>query len=489
MERKFLKFSIRNLFIIILFGGIFYFSLRPIVDPDFWWHLRTGQLIEQTRSIPKIDLFSYTASGKQWLTHEWLSEYIIYNFFRIGGTGLLILFFSTVITVSFMFVYLRCPDESKPYLAGFSVLLGALTSMPVWGVRPQMLTLLLTSIFLFLLDHYRRNEDFRTLIPLPFLTILWVNLHAGYILGIAIEIIYLTGYFVEIIYQNKIKRAEFNVKPFWILFFIIIISILSATLNPAGFRILSYPFLTLTDSAMQAYINEWFSPDFHQIFWQPFTLMLLALIGIGMIGKKPISITKIFLSLIFCYGALRSLRNIPLFAVVASPILAEQLTGLIHLKLTPQKQNNSIHVISIAAIFLLSAILGQRFIQINANQQKAEESPFPKAAAEWIIENKPRGKMFNAYNFGGYLIWKLYPEYQVYIDGRADLYGKDFVTNYMDIYTSKPGWEQKLDDDNIDFVFIESDSILAKVLRQSTTWQKSYEDKTSMIFLRKENLS
>ena len=480
-----MKLTIRNLFIIILFGGIFYFTLRPVVDPDFWWHLQTGKLIVQTRTIPKVDLFSFTAGGNQWLTHEWLSELLIFKSFRIGGYGLLILIFSAIETVTFIFVYLRCPTKSKPYIAGFSVLLGALTSMPIWGVRPQMLTLLFTSFFLFLLDRFLKNEDFKTLIPLPLVTILWANLHAGFILGIVLEIIFLAGYLFNIIIRRYHKKEEINIKPFWILFAIILISIFSAAINPAGFRILSYPFLTLTDSAMQAFIREWFSPDFHQTYWQPFAMMLLALIGIGMTGKHPISITKIMLSLIFGYGALRSLRNIPLFAVVVSPILAEQLTGLIQLKLKPQKQSNPIHLISIAAIILISVIIGQRFIQTNANQQKAEESAFPKAAADWIIENKPEGKMFNAYNFGGYLIWRLYPKYQVYIDGRADLYGKDFVTNYMDIYTSKPGWENKLADDEIHFVFIESDSILAKVLRQSPAWEILYEDKLGVIFLRK----
>ena len=243
-----------------------------------------------------------------------------------------------------------------------------------------------------------------------------------------------------------INKVEFNAKPFWILFIILIVSILSAALNPAGFRILSYPFLTLTDSAMQAYIREWFSPDFHQIY--------LAAVCIDASCNNrhrddretvPYQLQKSCCRSFLVMAPLDPLRNIPLFAVVVTPILAEQLTGLIHLKLKPQKQSNSIHLISIAAIILLSVIIGQRFIQTNANQQKAEELAFPKAAADWIIENKPEGKMFNAYNFGGYLIWKLYPEYQVYIDGRADLYGTDFVTNYMDIYTSKPGWEKKLD--------------------------------------------
>jgi len=180
-----MKISLRNLFLIILFSSIFYLSLRPIIDQDFWWHLRTGQLMEQTKAILRVDPFSWTARGNPWITHEWLSELFIYQIFELGSYQLLTITFSLLITASLGFSYLRCPPESKPYVAGFSLLLVAIASGPLWGVRPQMITLLFTSLFLYLLDRYRRNGQLRTLTPIPLIMLLWVNLHAGYILGIA----------------------------------------------------------------------------------------------------------------------------------------------------------------------------------------------------------------------------------------------------------------------------------------------------------------
>jgi len=483
-----LKFTIRNLFLIVLFCGIFYLSLRPIVDPDFWWHLRTGQLIDQTQEVPHADPFSFTVNAKQWVTHEWLSELFIFESFKLGGYGLLIFIFSGVITASFLFAYLRCSKESKPYVAGFTLLLGAITSAPIWGVRPQMFTLLFTSIFLFLLDRYRRNGNFRNLIPIPMITILWVNLHAGYIIGIAIEIIYIFGYLLEVAilrYRRKEKIDAVTQKSLWILFSVLITSVLAILLNPAGFRILTYPFQTLTDSAMQRYIQEWFSPDFHQVIWQPFAVMILVLIGVGMIGNRPISITKILLTLVFGYGALRSMRNIPLFAIVVIPVLAEQFNYLIEFKLNAQKQNRHFRYIAPIVISAIAVVVVLGFIQVTNNQQKSEAETFPKDAVDWIIENKPKGNIFNSYNWGGYIIWRLYPEYLVYIDGRADLYGEEFVSNYTGIYFTKPGWEEKLNQENIRIVFVESDSMLADAVRQSSTWKKLFEDNISVIFLKK----
>ena len=123
-------------------------------------------------------------------------------------------------------------------------------------------------------------------------------------------------------------------------------------------------------------------------------------------------------------------------------------------------------------------------IQLPGKQEKAVELNYPTSAIEWIIKNKPQGKIFNSYNWGGYLIWRLYPEYPVYIDGRADLYGGEFLSDYFDIYSAKSGWEEKLYQKNIQVVIVEPDSKLADALQQSSMWKISFEDKVSVVFLR-----
>ena len=171
-----MKISVRNLFLIMLFSGIFLLSTRPINDPDFWWHLRTGQLMEETQTIPRTDPFSWSAQGNPWVTHEWLSEQIIYQLYSVGSFQLLVITFSLIITVAYFFGYKRCPSDSMPYVAGFSLLLGALASRSLWGVRPQMITLLFTSVFLFLLDSYLKTGNGKKLIPIPIIMIIAISI-------------------------------------------------------------------------------------------------------------------------------------------------------------------------------------------------------------------------------------------------------------------------------------------------------------------------
>jgi hypothetical protein len=282
--------------------------------------------------------------------------------------------------------------------------------------------------------------------------------------------------------KESIDKTTKN--KFLLLFGVLGASVLVMPINPAGVRIFTYPFQTLFDPAMQKYIQEWFSPDFHNLIWQPFALMILALIGTGMIGNHRISITRIILTLGFGFAALRSARHVPLFAIVVIPVLAEQVSSMIKIKPTEQAPSRLLRWLNTILISVIALIMILSLFQLPGKQQEAETINYPKAAVEWMVKNKPQGKLFNSYNWGGYLIWRLYPECPVYIDGRADLYGGKFITNYFDIYSAKSGWEEKLNQENIQLVIVEPDAKLAESLQQSSEWKISFEDKVSLIFLR-----
>jgi hypothetical protein len=133
----------------------------------------------------------------------------------------------------------------------------------------------------------------------------------------------------------------------------------------------------------------------------------------------------------------------------------------------------------------LAIALALKIIQLPDIQKKTEAENFPTNAVNWIIKNKPEGNIFNTFNWGGYLIWRLYPDYLVYIDGRPDMYGSEFVSDYIEIHFANPGWEERLDQKNVQLVFVESDSNLANALQQSMKWEIAYEDQQSMIFSKK----
>ncbi len=479
-----MKILPRHIFVIALFILIFTATVRPVADPDFWWHLQTGKLILETGVIPHTDPFSYSVNGQAWITHEWLTETVMYLLYGKLGIVPLIVFFSLVITTAYLFAYLNTTVSAKPYIAGFVLVICAVASAPLWGVRPQMISLLFTSVFLYLLDQYEKRQKIGLLVPLPLLTALWVNLHGGFIIGIGIIGVHLLGSLIKILFsgQGKARPNGQTWIPVFALAGAIVVSLLAALLNPNHYKILVYPFQTLFDPAMQQYLVEWYSPDFHNIIWVPFAILILAMIGIGMTGKGKISISRMLLVIVFGFAAFRSVRHIPLFAIAAAPVLAEQISQLFNFPVTNKTSNRVFQSVGVGIVLALAFFAGIAIHQLPEQQRIREGDTFPKLAAEWLLRNQPEGKLFNSYNWGGYLIWSLYPDYPVFIDGRADVYGTDFINRYAKIYQTRSGWEVELQKTGAQLVLSEKDSLLSQSLRQSNKWKIIYEDDLSVIF-------
>ncbi len=477
-----MNLSTRKTFFILLFLGLFLMTLRPVADPDFWWHLRSGQMILDTRAIPHSDPFSFTLLGKTWIAHEWLSEVFLYILFQVGGYGLLIVTFSVIITGAFLLVFLRSPG--KPYAAGFALLLAALASAPTWGVRPQMLSVLFTALFLFILDRFEEKQDWKILIPIPLLTALWVNLHAGYFLGFAVIGISIAGEVIQYLVRRD-KRQKASLRPVFLLSAALFTSLLASLANPNSIKILIYPFETLTSKSMMLFIEEWFSPNFQQPEWIPLAILLLALVAAPLLARRPVPIKRLLLVLFLGLAALRSMRHVPLFALTTIPILAEQISGVTERIRDAGIQPRSVRWLNIFLILLVLMATGLRTMDIIQQQPSSETNGYPKAAVDWIVENKPDGQIYNTYGWGGYLIWRLHPDYLVYIDGWADVYGDEFIYDYLQIYSGQQGWESALAKVGVKIVLAEPGAGITNALRLAPGWRLVHEDNLSVLFLHK----
>jgi len=470
----------KRLLVIILFLSIFVMATQGIGDPDFFWHLRTGQLIWERRSIPREDPFSYTARGQAWVAHEWLTETILFALYSLIGQKGLILAFALLITCTFILVYLQC--EGRPWLATFVVLLASLTSAISWGVRPQMVSLFLSALFLYILA---RKESHLWLLP-PLMA-LWVNLHGGYLLGLALLLLHIVGEGVSSL--RAPKEGRHRLKKLSLVF---LLSGGFTLINPHGWRILSYPFATLGSQAMQAYIIEWFSPDFHQAQFQPLALLILLTWLTLSLSKASVHPKDMLFLLVFGYAALRSARNVPLFAVVVAPILSNQLAYLWEgswLQRHLSQKGKSSPNLRLCALnwFLLLLILSAGSFKVVLSLRENESlqrQTFPVAALDYLEKEGLRGNIYNLYQWGGYLIWRLYPEEEVFIDGRADVYGDEFIEEYLEVYRVRRGWRDILEKYEVDLVLIDRGSALATLLDEDRDWQKAYEDEVAVIFVK-----
>jgi len=486
----------RRVFVAILALGLFTMAARSVTDPDVWWHLRTGQLIVQTHALVHTDPYSFTRFGQPWVDHEWLSQILIFSLYRLTGWGGLIAGFGAVIAAAFLVVFFRCPG--RPYVAGVITLLGAFASAPSWGVRPQMLTLLLASVLLLVLERsYQRPH---LLWWTPLLMLVWVNLHAGYALGIALMTLFFVGDaldaavgFSAFYSVTLFKDGPPSASRFRALALAIVACTAVVPLNPYGAAMYAYPLETLRSRAMQNYIGEWFSPDFHQGRYLPTLVMILATVALPALSPRRLRPREVLLLSVTTFGALRSVRHIPIYALVAIPIVsALVLAWLQDLGLTRRTESDRHHMTPgktlINAVLLASFLVFMivRVLYVSRRQADEEAKDLPTAAASFISTRRPPAPMLNHYNWGGYFIWKLYPEYRVYIDGRADLYGDAFMDDLAATYYVRgASWRGPLEKWGIRTVVLPPDAPLVTALRALPDWKTVYADKQAVVLTKK----
>lgn len=474
----------RQLFAALLGVALLTMGVTDTLDPDMWWHLRTGQHI-LSEGIPRQDIFSFTVPDHEWITHEWLSEVVMWTVYDAAGWTGLLLGFAVVIAGTFWLVYRCC--AGWPYLPAFIVVLAAIASLPLWGVRPQMFNMLFFATFIFVVERVKQGRwQPRSLWALPLLTLVWVNLHSGYLLGVVLLAVYGVG---EMWDRWRSRPGTLSTTTLRTLALVTVACFLVALLNPNGAKLWLYPFGTLGSSAMQQYIVEWQSPDFHNPTFWPFAILL----GVGvfsLLWTRPAG-ADILLFFGTSAAGLLSARHIPLFAIVSVPIIARAL----HTLLAPTRWAEWLNpplrktkprpiLTTLNLILLLTALFAGGLWATNtiiANEEKVTQV-YPVAAVDYLMASGlAQQPGYNSYGWGGYLIWRGLP---VYIDGRADVYGDAFIFNYLKALELQDDWQAPLDEYNVTYVLIERNRNLATLLTTSPAWQTTYTDDLATIFTR-----
>lgn len=473
-----------NVFGWILLLGLLALTARPATDPDLWWHLRTGQWMVEHRQIPHTDPFSFTRNGSPWISQEWLSELLFFGIWRYTGWTGLIVFSAIVTTTGFMLLFWRC--AAPQHWAAAATVLGALASAPTWGIRPQMFTFALASLWLRLLE---LSEDRPWLwVWLPPLFLLWLNLHAGFALGPALLIAYGAG----LSWEALSGETEWRPVRSQALRLLLAIGICFALipLNPSGARLYRYPLDTLRSGEMRSFISEWHSPDFHNATYSPLLILGLALlIAFALRPVRPRS--RILVPLLGAFlAALDAVRHIPIFVLVAVPVIAAALNvrrPTISVRMRPGSDRT--RVAAMALVLLLLALFAAVQWTKLAREQNANEAGIYPAKAVQQLASLPADRLFDYYDWGGYLIWKLYPASKVFVDGRADLYGADLLRQFQAVMQLKPGWQQILDSWDVQAVVVPSTSALAQALDLDQSWHLRYRDDDAALFLRNRHAS
>lgn len=468
--------SLERLLVPLTFLLVFFLSSRPPVDADMWWHLRAGQEMWAQGRILLNDIFSYTKQGAVWVNAFWLSEITLYWIHRIGGYFGLGFFVSFIGAATFLLVSRRM--DGNPILRAFIVILAAVTAAPVWGPRPQIVSFLIVACLDLWLSRSTRHKW--VLVPV---FALWANLHGGWIWGFLLLLAHIAGLFVNSFFLAREESIKYR-KEILALIGWTVLAGLAVGLNPNGISIWKLPFQQVNVSLQ---IQEWLSPDFHRADFHPMLWMLFLLILCAPFARKPLDAPQIFKTLGFAYLTFVAQRNIALFAIAAAPLLADWMdsaltsfiAGKSRLDQPPSLNPRLAAVINALILFVLAAAaLGNLFL---VTQPEKVDSNYPTAAVEWMKSNQPAGRLFNSYNWGGYLLWTL-PEYPVFIDGRADMYGEEIIGQWHDAVNAKENALSILEEWQVDIVLVEQGWEITDLLK-AEGWRVGFEDESSIILI------
>ena len=490
--------TLDRLVTIIVFTAIFAMAIRFPLDTDGWWHLRSGRWIVENGAIPRVDPFSHTRLGAPWIDHSWLAQLLIYAVYAAGGFGALTVLVAFLVTIAFAFVWLQC-REGERWLRAFVFFVAAVASGIIWSARPQMISFVLAAVVAFLLYSFKHGRR-RIIWGLPLVMLLWANVHGGFAIGFILIVAYLFGEVGNLLLgagsAEDVEAQQLGWGGLRQLIIVAILSFLALALNPNGAQMWLYPLRTVGIGILQDFIAEWQPPDFHQLYLHPFIwLLLAALTAFGLAGRRA-DFTDLTLVAVFTYLSLLAVRNVPLFALVLAPIIVhygttaiwrlERWKGVawpISRERPASGSRLALNWLLLCLILLASGLYAMQGVQA-AGPESANPEDLPAAAVDYLQEQQPPGPIFNNYNWGGYLIWRV-PEYPVYVDGRTDLFDDALLRRYLSIYLAERGWREQLDQDAINLVLAEPASPLARELVQDAGWETLYHDAIAIVLARR----
>lgn len=456
-------------------------TLGPIPGVDLWWQMAAGKIIWTTGAVPTTDPFSYTARGHPWLVHEWAADLLFYLIYtRLGPTWLVALKVLVEGTALLITLLLALRWSSSPWLAAICAGMAAVGGRYFWDIRPQMFSYLFLAVLLVLVDDFRSRGKVWPLWVIPLLMLLWANLHGGFLLAPLVLLAYLFGDSVDYLLRRNLVR-----KDSYLLAIPLVAGSLLALLNPNGYHLWLYPLKLTGHPQVLGFVMEWLSPDFHDPNYRLFELIALLLVPAMAWSKRQQPTAHLILAIASLHFALFSVRHVPIFLLIATPILAGALGEALHAA-APQAARSPLQSVTagvlLAALGLIQVrpVLGKRLFEYEIDMRS-----FPVRAVAFMKRAKLPGPIWNEYRWGGYLIWHA-PEYPVFIDGRAEVYYGGPFEDFVQMHRVKPNWEALMFRYGVRTALVDNRMMIARVMERSPYWRIAYRDSGATLFVRNE---
>ncbi len=485
--------------LLVIFGTLV--SFKPPSDPDFGWHYKYGEYFVQHGKILRENIFSYTNTNYKWVNSYWVAELIMYLSHHFLGSIISTLILSLILN-TILLILIKRQTKSLLNLSINYILLSVALSIYTLTVRPFYYS----TIFMFFLFYILLfKKDWIKF--LPFIFLIWANVHADFVLALFVYGAYCLDNWVQKIARIKeTKNLWFFVSSFLNSFKIFLLCTLLTLLNPYGVQL----WTTLTKELtlpIKSFVQEW--APFNFSFEDPMALFISIFLAVGLISglsafkRKQARFGwwyKVLIVLFYMLSIKASYLG-RIFFIISSFAIIQELEILIEDTSTFVK-NKKMHlpktclVVFLACLVFATSSLFMKNVFLAADISNwSVDAEYPYNALVYIKSNPIVGNMWNVYNWGGYLIWQL-PEYKTFIDGRMTSWnenGKFFIKEYRlisyDPEKNSDLLNKYLSDYNITWILDTPKSKVIKYLleksNQNSQWKSVYEDEISIIIKKK----
>ena len=484
-----------------------------LFDADTGWHVRTGEWILAHHQVPHTDLFSFSRPGAPWFAWEWLWDVLFAMLHQRWGLAAVVLASLAVICFTTMGLFRLARRKCNNSLVAIAVTLLATGACSIhWLARPHLFTLLFFVVTLHITERAAgsdgkpgRTKLLAWLVPL---TLLWTNLHGGFFVVFLVLACYigsdLLNAAIEPVAQRRAGYLR-STKP-WLVTGAACFAV--TFVNPYGWGLHKHIVQYITDPYQLQHIGEFQAISFHSpavVYFEP--LMFLALLT-ALWDARHRRFADVFLSLGWLHLALIAQRNLPLFAIAAAPLVARAVVAAIdaaretHVtswvgRAASWFRTNSanfeqtdrlwrLHLASVLPVLFAGALLLAPKPVSAKFTSTFDPARFPQGAISALRAPESR-RIFAEDQWGDYLIYRLYPSKQVFIDGRSDFYGDNFGLKYLDLLNVQYGWEKTLDQYSIDTIAISPKFALTSTLKISRDWRVAYDDGVTVVFRRTDS--
>lgn len=476
--------------LVSLFGVLLSFTVQP--DFDYWWHLASGRYLVANHALPVPDPFSFTEQGRVWVSHEWLAELAMYGSYRafglIGPALLGGLCAALIILLTFSTLR-RIGARLLPATCWTVVMVVALLS---WlGPRPEIAALALFAAVIWAQERWLKRRG-GSIWLLPLLFGLWANLHGSFVVGIAVTALLLAGesFAAWLKWEGAARLTSAERRRV----LLVLASIpLALSVNPNGPRLLLYPFTKLNNPLLK-YLNHWQGRGLDDPAMWLFALLAFGYAALVMLRRPRLPLADLLLAGAFTAGGFWSLRFVPFGSILFVGLIGRVLTlpngsglnapPLLRRVARWREERGRRYgqpapaIQALSALGVLLVLAGAAFSIRPFDPEQAAGARLPVAAVNALGSEGLPGPLFHDYNWGGYLIWRLWPERQVFIDGRGDdLYMHDDVMRqFFNVIYLADGADAVLDGYGIRTVLTGRDTPLARYLLAGARWRATYDD-------------